>query len=101
MSKTSAAGTNLRDAVENPAPTIEALSQPTVVITEQEIVFSTAAAAALPRTTPTRGVIGALRAMFRHSVQDAQPTPRHYPPCRAAFLERAAMTREMRRLSLD
>ena len=98
MSKTSAASTNLRDAVENPAPAIETVSQPTVVITEQEVVFSTAAAAALPRTKPTRGVIGALRAMFRHSVQDAQPTPRHYPPRRTAFLERAAMTQEMHRL---
>lgn len=98
MSETSVARTNLRDAVENPAPAIETVSQPTVVITEQEDVFSTAAAATLPRTKPTCVVIGALRAMFRHSAHDAQPAPRHYPPRRAAFLESAAMTREIQRL---
>jgi hypothetical protein len=74
------------------------VSQPPVVITEQAVAFSTAAAVPLPRTTPSRRVIAAVRAMFRSSSEDARPTPRHYPPRRDAFLEEAAMKREMHRL---
>jgi hypothetical protein len=85
--------------VEDPEHVIEAVSQPPVVITEQEVAFSTAAAVPLPRTKPAaRGVIAALRAMFLSSSEDARPAPRHYPPRRDAFLEQAAMVREMRRL---
>jgi hypothetical protein len=80
---------------EDPEQVIESVSQPPVVITEREVVFSTAAAVSLPRTKPTRRVITALRAMFLSSSEDA---PRHYPPRRDAFLEHAAMAREMRRL---
>jgi hypothetical protein len=86
------------DVVENPEHVSETVSQPQVVITEQEVAFSTAAAVPLPRTKPNRGVIAALRAMFRSSSQDAQPAPRHYPPRRDEFLEEAAMKREMHRL---
>lgn len=77
---------------------IEAVTQPPVVITEQQVVFSTAAAVPLPRTKPPRRVIAALRAMFLSSSGDARPAPRHYPPRRDAFLEDAALAREMRRL---
>jgi hypothetical protein len=83
---------------EDPQQVMEAVSQPPVVITEQEVVFSTAAAVSLPRTKPSRRVITALRAMFLSSSEDARPAPRHYPPRRDAFLEQAAMAREMRRL---
>jgi hypothetical protein len=83
---------------EDPEQVMEAVSQPPVVITEQEVVFSTAAAVSLPRTKPSRRVITALRAMFLSSSEDARPAPRHYPPRRDAFLEQAAMAREMRRL---
>jgi hypothetical protein len=83
---------------EDPEHVVEAVSQPPVVITEQEVVFSTAAAVSLPRTKPTRRVIATLRAMFRSSSEDARPIPRHYPPRREAFLEEAAMAREMYRL---
>jgi hypothetical protein len=83
---------------EGPEQVIEAVSQPPVVITEQEVVFSTAAAVPSPRTKPARRVIAALRAMFLSSTEDARPAPRHYPPRRDAFLEEAAMAREMRRL---
>lgn len=77
---------------------IEAVTQPPVVITEQEVAFSTAAAVSLPRTTPTRRLIAALRAMFLSSPGDAQPVGRHYPPRRDSFLEQAAVAREMHRL---
>ena len=92
--------------IEQPGPVIEEVSQPPVVITAQEVAFSTAAAVPLPRTKPTRRLIAALRALFLHSSEYAGPSwsenvrraPRHYPPRRDAFLEDAAMAREMRRL---
>lgn len=40
--------------VADPERVIEAVSQPPVIITEQEVAFSTAAAVPLPRTKPTR-----------------------------------------------
>jgi hypothetical protein len=85
-------------AIEVPERATEAVSQPPVVITEQQVAFSTAAAAPLPRTKPARGVIAALRGMFLRSSEGAPPAPRHYPPRRDEFLEEAAMAREMRRL---
>ena len=98
MSELSAAPAETPDGVEDPEHVIEAVSQPPVVITEQAVAFSTAAAVPLPRTKPTHGVIAALRAMFLSSSEDARPAPRHYPPRRDAFLEQASMAREMRRL---
>ena len=77
------------------------LSQPAkriIVITEQAVVFSTAAAVPLPLTKPSHKLIAALRAMFLTSSEHARPAPRHYPPRRDAFLEEAAMEREMHRL---
>ena len=98
MSELSAAPAETPDGVEDREHVIEAVSQPPVVITEQAVAFSTAAAVPLPRTKPTHGVIAALRAMFLSSSEDARPAPRHYPPRRDAFLEQASMAREMRRL---
>jgi hypothetical protein len=98
MSELISAPSDPQDVVEEPEHVIEAVSQPPVVITEQELAFSTAAAVPLPRTKPTRRVIAALRAMFRSSSKDAQPVPRHYPQRRDEFLEEAAMEREMHRL---
>ena len=86
------------DVLEDPEHVLEGLSQPPVVITEGAVAFSTAAAVPLPRTKPTRRVIAAVRAMFLSSPEEARPAPRHYPPRRDAFLEQAAMAREMRRL---
>jgi hypothetical protein len=98
MSESFTAPTEPPDVVEDPEHVIDAVRQPPVVITEQAVAFSTAAAVPLPRTKPTRRVIGALRAMFLSSSEDARPVPRHYPPRRDEFLEQAAMAREMRRL---
>jgi len=86
------------DVVEDPEHVIEVATQPLVVISEQQVAFSTAAAVPLPRTKPHRGVFAALRAMFLSSTKEARPEPRHYPPRRDEFLEEAAMAREMRRL---
>jgi hypothetical protein len=103
VSELFAAPADPQDVVEEPEHVIEVVSHPPVVITEQQVAFSTAAAVPLPRTKPTRRVIAALRAMFRSSSEDALPAPalcppRHYPPRRDAFLDQASMAREMRRL---
>ena len=98
MSELVAAPADPQVVVEDPEHVIEEMSQPPVLITEQAVAFSTAAAVSLPRTKPTRSVIAALRGMFLSSSADAQPAPRHYPPRRDAFLDQAAMAREMRRL---
>jgi hypothetical protein len=88
-----------QDIVENAEIVVETASRPPVVITEQQVAFSTAAALRpLPHIEPSRGPIAALRAMFRTSSSDAQTVPRHYPPRRDEFLESAAMKREMFRL---
>jgi hypothetical protein len=87
-----------QDVVKGPERVIEPVTQPPVVITEQQVAFSTAAAVPLLRTKPIRRVIAAVRAMFRSSSEDERPARRHYPPRREAFLEDAAMAREMRRL---
>jgi hypothetical protein len=98
MSELSTAPTEKQDVVKQPEPAIEAVSQPPVLITAQEVAFSTAAAVPLPRAKPTHGVIAALRAMFLSPPEEARPAPRHYPPRRDEFLEEAAMRREMYRL---
>jgi hypothetical protein len=83
---------------EDPGDVIERVSQPPVVITERAVMLSTAAAVSLPRTKPNRRVITALRAMFLSSSEDEPPATHHYAPRRDAFLEHAAMAREMYRL---
>ena len=83
--------------VEAPEHVIECVRQP-VVITEQALVFSTAAAMPLRRTKPGHKLIAALCAMFLSSSEGAPPPRRHYPPRREAFFEEAAMAREMHRL---
>lgn len=50
-----------------------------------------------PRTKPARAMT-AVRAMLLGSSEHARPARRHYPPRRDAFLEEAAMAREMYRL---
>jgi hypothetical protein len=84
--------------VEDPEPVVESASRPLVLITEQKVAFSTAAAVGLPRTKPTNRVIAAVRGMFLSSSEDARAEQRQYPRRRDAFLEQAAMAREMRRL---
>ena len=97
MSELISAPEDPQGLVEASEHVIECVRQP-VVITEQEVVFGTAAAVALPRTKPSHKLIAALRAMFLSSSEDAPPARRHYPPRRDAFLEEAAMKREMHRL---
>jgi hypothetical protein len=69
--------------------------QPPVVITEQEVMLGTAATVSLPRTPITHRMMDVLRSV---GAAFGPPPPRpHYAP-RAAYIERAAMAREMDRL---
>ena len=81
-------------------------SQPTstetqALITEQQVLLSSAAAVALPpaktrRWTDTiHAISGALRAMF--AATEKPPARRHYPK-RHAWMDNALMAREMDRL---
>lgn len=101
MSDLDTSPANQQKVTEKPEQVVGEATQPLVVITEQQLAFSTAAARPLPVTKPKHGLFAAVRAMFVHS--SAEPiedhvAPRHYPPRRDEFLEDAAMRREMRRL---
>jgi hypothetical protein len=80
------------DVVPDAEPTLvkDGISHAPVLITEQEVVSSTAAAASI-----FRRLIDAIRV----AGADLQrpPAQRHYPP-RSSYLESARMAREMDRL---
>ena len=97
MSELIAAAPDPRDLAEEPEHVLDEVGRPPIVITEQAVAFSTAAAVGAPRTKPTRRVIAALRAMFLTS-EGPPPAQRHCLPRREAFLEDPAMEREMHRL---
>ena len=97
MSELIAGAADPQDLVEEPEHVVDEVSQPPIVITGQAVAFSTAAAVGAPRTKPTRRVIAALRAMVLKS-EGPPPAQRHCLPRREAFLEDAAMDREMHRL---
>ncbi len=84
-------------------PALEAVSPAPILIIEQEVVFSTAAAMPLrPKTihwwSEMTGVaFGAVHRMFLSSTPDARQ-PRQYYPKRYEFLEHSCMAREMDRL---
>jgi hypothetical protein len=72
-----------------------------VLITEQEVMFATAAAV-LPRRRTARWWTAIAR--YFATAQEADTSgedrrnPRHYPQRRSTFMEHAAMSREMSRL---
>jgi hypothetical protein len=92
-------GVSLTDGVwESAEP-----SRAPILVTEQEVVFSTWAAVSLPRrkttrrlTDATRVVAASLRRMFLTSTVRPRPARRHYPP-RSSYFEHALMAREMHR----
>ena len=90
-------------AVNKPADANASPRTP-VLITEQQLLFATAAAMPLRPAKPSRRwtgtarVIGAcLPAMFPTTSNEVQPRRRHYPS-RNNILEDSRMTREMLRL---
>lgn len=89
---------DVADELAQPPVDSSAVRTP-VLITEQEVMFATAAVPLQPAKAGRRwtGVIGAaLRAMFVSST-DRPRERRHYPP-RTDYLESSRMAREMHRL---
>ena len=86
-----------QDAITGTQPTVskDNLSQPPVLISEQEVMLGTAAAVRPRSTQITRRMINALHVVGA-ALQPPPPRP-HYAR-RAYYLERAAMSREMDRL---
>jgi hypothetical protein len=86
-----------QDAITGTQPTVskDNLSQPPVLISEQEVMLGTAAAVRPRSTQITRRMINALHVVAA-ALQPPPPRP-HYAR-RAYYLERAAMSREMDRL---
>jgi hypothetical protein len=88
------------DVATPPAPTAATPRTP-ALITEQQVMFATAAAVPLrPLRTSRRwtdGLRAWLAAVFVQPSKESQPKPRHYPS-RIDFLEGSRMAREMMRL---
>jgi hypothetical protein len=99
---TATPGTLDRVAPNNdPAPEVGVPLQ--ILITENEVAFSTAAAVSMRRTTRHRWtetisvVLRAAHRMFLTSTSDPRTPRRHYPK-QYAFLESSCLAREMDRL---
>jgi hypothetical protein len=95
-------GPDLEESRESsPVTSVSTSTETAALITEQQVLFGTAAAVALPPaktrrwSDPVRAVSGALRAMFAAS--EKPPARRHYPK-RYGYLENALLSREMDRL---
>jgi hypothetical protein len=85
-----------RRQAPSPAPSVEA-SSTEVLITAQQVLFSTAAAVGVHRDNVGARFVAVMRRMFSSSTDASRPRP-HYYPKRYGFLEDAAMAREMDRL---
>ena len=95
-------GPGLEESREtSPVTSVPASTETDALITEQQVLLSTAAAVALVPAKTRRwsdtihAVSGALHAMFASS--ERPPARRHYPK-RHAWLDNALMSREMDRL---
>ena len=86
------------DAVAAVEPVTEEVTQTPVLITEQEVVFSTAAAVPVRPAKTRRGLTAVLRGILVSPTANAEKSRRHYPPRRNSLLEHTAMAREMHRL---
>lgn len=98
MTKMLSAPHGMPDAVAAVESVTEEVTQTPVLIAEQAVVFSTAAALRVRPAKTSRGLIAVLRGIFVDSTASAERPRRHYPPRRDSFLEHAAMAREMHRL---
>ena len=78
------------------APSVE-VSSTEVLITTQEVAFSTAAAVGMQRENIVRRFVAIMRRVFAVSTDASRPRPL-YEPKRYAYLENALMAREMERL---
>jgi hypothetical protein len=91
----------LDESRETLVTSVPASTETQALITEQQVLFSTAAAVALPQAKTRRwndtvhAVRTALRAMFSES---EKPDARQHYPKRHVWLDNALMSREMGRL---
>ena len=85
------------DAIKDAEPTLvkDGMPHAPVFITQQEVVFSTAAAMSSRRASTSRRLIDAIRVVG--AALHRPPARRHYPP-RRSYLEHSCMAREMERL---
>jgi hypothetical protein len=67
------------------------------LITEQEVIFGSAAALAVPASKRRHWLAGLLSSFVLTSRGESRPRRRHYPP-RHTYLESSRMAREMERL---
>jgi hypothetical protein len=101
----------MTDLTTTVRPTFEPTAEPTPVsvvpatggttlITEQQVLFSTAAAVALPRMRPSRWAmaIQAVSSATTALITDSRPPAQRYRARRYSYLENAQMSREMDRL---
>ena len=97
MSQSTTTSATTREAVHEAAPTSEkdGTSAAPVLITAQEVLFSTRVALLLRKASTPRRWIGAIR-VAAGSLH--LPPPRQRYPMDTGYLERARMAREMDRL---
>jgi|RhiMethySRZTD1v2_1073278.scaffolds.fasta_scaffold197497_3 hypothetical protein len=97
MSRSPTTSAATPDVVEDTEPTLvkDGVSHAPVFITEQEVVFSTAAAISSRPASISGRLIDAIRGAGARLHQP--PARRHYPPC-SSYLEHSRMSREMDRL---
>ena len=98
MKPTISAPHRMPDAVAPVEPVTDEVTQTPVLITEQQVVFSTSAAVRTRPATTHRGWRAVLRGIFVNTTADAEKPRRHNPSHRHSYLEHAAMEREMHRL---
>jgi hypothetical protein len=78
------------------APSVE-VSSNEVLITTQQVAFSTAAAVGVRRESIGARLVASVRQWFAASADESRPRPQPYPK-RYTYLENALMGREMERL---
>jgi hypothetical protein len=99
VSTTALAGTT--EPVDEPTtqPASAAVEAPSteVLITTQQVLFSTAAVVGAPRESTGGRLVAVLRRMFATSTEPPRPRSGYYPK-RYGYIENAAMARAMDRL---
>ena len=97
MSQSTTTSATAREVVQEAAPTSEkdGTTPESVLITAQEVLFSTRVALLLRKASPPHRWIGAIR-VAAGSLH--LPPPRQRFPMDTGYLERARMAREMDRL---
>ncbi|MDI3314657.1 MAG: hypothetical protein QJR12_10405 [Mycobacterium sp.] len=93
----STAATVDKTALPPPGASLGGVSSTEVLLSEQQVVFSTAAASGVHRENVVRRLVAIARRRFAPSTDGSRARPRYYPG-RGEFYEDARMAREMDRL---